>query len=372
MKLLYIASIRLPTEKAHGIQIMKTCEAFSKIGIEVNLAVPEFFLFDSNKSDPFLYYDVARVFKIKRIWSLRLIRLGPVGFFLETFLFSFGLLFSSDFWKADYIFSRDEMLISVASFLGRKTIWETHTGSYNFFARQALKKSKIIVSISQGLKDFYISKGVSESKIIVSRDGVDLEDFNITQTKTEAKEILNLPQDKKIVLYAGRLDGWKGVETFFEASKKFSEDTIAVVVGGDRNQITEFSKKYPHILFVGYKPYKELPMYQRSADVLVIPNTGKSEVSKVYTSPLKLFSYMASGRPIVASDLPSIREVLNTSNSILVSPDSPEAIIKGVNKALEDENKADIMAKQALSDVKRYSWDSRDRKILDAIENLKI
>lgn len=343
---------------------MKTCEAFSEMGVEIALAVPGFVLFNSKMSDPFEHYPVKKLFKIKRVWSLRLIRLGPVGFFLESFVFCLGLIFTKEFWQADYIFSRDEMLIWFVGIFGRKTVWETHTGSYNFFARQALKKSKIIISISQGLKHFYVSKSTPESKIVVAPDGVDLEDFNIKDSKTYVRNLLNLPQDKKIVLYAGRLDGWKGVETFFEASTQFSEDTQAVVVGGDENQVVEFSKKYPNILFVGFKPYKDLPLYLKSADVLIMPNTAKNEVSRLYTSPLKIFTYMASGTPIVASDLPSTREVLNNNNSILIAPDSPEALLGGIKQVLEDRNKADIIAKQALQDVEKYSWLERSKIII--------
>lgn len=366
MKLLYIASIRLPTEKAHGIQIMKTCEAMSQTGAEVSLFVPNFFL-SPNKENPFDYYGVGKTFKIKRFFGLRLIRLGPVGFFLETFIFFFGILFSSDFWNTDYIFSRDEMLVAFSSFFGKKTIWETHTGSYNIFTKIALKKSKLTVSISQGLKDFYVSKGVSPSKIIVAHDGAQLEDFKISHSKDEVRKKLGLPIDKKIALYAGRLDGWKGVETFFEASKHFSSNTIAVVVGGDANQVNFFTKKYPKINFLGYKPYKELPMYQKSADVLIVPNTSKDDVSRLYTSPLKVFSYMASGVPIVASDLPSIREVLNDSNSILVQSDSPKALFEGIKRILEDGSRADIMAKRALLDVSRYSWPARAKGIISSL-----
>ena len=372
MKILYIASIRLPTEKAHGVQIMKTCEAFSEIGVETTLSVPHFILFDRQKLDPFDYYNIKRVFKIKKVLSLRLIRLGPVGFFLETLVFFLGLVLSLDFWKADYIFSRDEMLVSLASLFSKKVIWETHTGSFNFFAKSALKKTKLVVSISQGLKDFYISQKVSEAKIVVSPDGVDLEDFNISQSKLEARSILRLPQNKKIVLYAGRLDGWKGVDVFFEASNRFDEEILPVVIGGDKNQIELFSQKYPRILFLGYKPYKELPLYQRSADVLVLTNTAKNVISRLYTSPLKVFSYMASGVPIVASDLPSVREVLNDTNSVLVSPDSPEALLEGIIGVLEDESRAGIMAEHALSLVRRFTWVERVKKILGAIEYLKI
>ncbi|MCH7883412.1 hypothetical protein IIA95_03290, partial [Patescibacteria group bacterium] len=78
MKLIYIANARIPTEKAHGIQIMKTCEAFADNGAEIELVVP--WRFNPIKNDPFEYYDVKRVFKIVKIPSLDLTAFGKIGF----------------------------------------------------------------------------------------------------------------------------------------------------------------------------------------------------------------------------------------------------------------------------------------------------
>ena len=367
MKILYIASIRLPTEKAHGIQIMKTCEAISRQGIDIELFVPGFLNTDPVVNDPFDYYRVQRIFNIQRLVSLRLIRLGPIGFFLETFIFFLSMLFSKGFWTSDYIFSRDEMLVYLSALLGKKTIWETHTGSYNFFAKGALEMAELIVSITQGLKDFYISKAGPNSRIIVSPDGVDVDEFEISITQDEARKASGLPEDKKIALYAGRLDGWKGFRTFLDSSLLFNDDVIAIVIGGDLAQVESLKKEYPKAMFLGYKPYTELPIYQKSADVLVIPNSANSDVSRLYTSPLKIFSSMASGVPIVASDLPSIREVLNETNSVLVLPDNPETLWDGIRLVLEDKNKADIMSRQALSDVARYSWTERSKTIISSL-----
>ncbi|KKR19023.1 MAG: hypothetical protein UT49_C0004G0003 [Parcubacteria group bacterium GW2011_GWF1_39_37] len=171
IKMCYLADVRMPTEKAHGIQIMKTCEAFADVGINIKLFVPSFLFF--KKEDPFLYYGIRRVFEIKRLFSIRLIRLGPIGFSIEKFIFFILLVFSKDFWASDYIFSRDEMLTSLASLLGKKTIWEVHVSSYNFFTKIAISRANHIVSISQGLKDYYVAKGVDSGKILVAHDGVE-------------------------------------------------------------------------------------------------------------------------------------------------------------------------------------------------------
>ncbi len=370
MKIVYIASIRLPTEKAHGVQIMKTCEAMSKMGIDISLFVPFFFL-SSRNTDPFEYYGIKKSFTIRRFFSVRLIRLGPIGFAIETFLFFLSVLFSSDYWSADYIFSRDESLVAFSSFIGKKTIWETHTGSNNFLARIALERSKLIVAISQGLKDFYLSNKVLSSKIVVAHDGVDLEDFGHSVNKREMRKILGFPMEKKIVMYAGRLDGWKGTETFISAIKlwesKGMSDVLGVVIGGSEREVIELSRKWPTTRFVRHVPYKELANYLKLSDVLVIPNTAKNEISKLFTSPLKVFAYMATGVPIVASNLPSIREILNENNAVLVLPDDVNSLIEGIRSILDDNKKADIIAKQALHDVAKYSWNERVKAIVSSL-----
>lgn len=119
---------------------------------------------------------------------------------------------------------------------------------------------------------------------------------------------------------------------------------------------------------VGHRPHQEIPYWLKAADVLVLPNSAKEKISRFYTSPLKLFEYMASGTPIVASDLPSIREVLNEKNAVLVKPDSPEFLTAGIMKVLENPYLSDKISKQAFQDVQNYTWEKRAEKILRFIK----
>jgi len=99
------------------------------------------------------------------------------------------------------------------------------------------------------------------------------------------------------------------------------------------------------------------------ADVLILPNTA-SAISTRFTSPLKLFEYMAAGRPIVASDLPSIREILRDGeNALLVEPGNASALAAAIQRILADPELAAALARAALDQVPAYSWERRAQRL---------
>ena len=106
-------------------------------------------------------------------------------------------------------------------------------------------------------------------------------------------------------------------------------------------------------------------MWLAAADVLALPNSGRESISARYTSPLKLYEYMASGRPIVASDLPSLREALTRGeNAWLVAPDDPAALAAGIKSVLDDPEHAGAMAERARQDVQGHTWTARAERIV--------
>jgi glycosyltransferase involved in cell wall biosynthesis len=362
MRLAYLANIRLPTEKAHGVQIIKMCEVFAQAGAQVELVVPT--RRNDLADDPYAYYGVQKNFLITYIDAPDTLA-WPFGFYIQSWAFAFAAASYLRTKKFDLLFGREELPLWVVSLrLAAPVVWETHLGNYNFSARRLLRKAQKIVAISQGLKDFYAGRGVPAGKIVVAHDGVDLRQFENPQSKADARARLGLPQDKKVAMYIGRLDGWKGAATLLEASKLLPAGVKLAVVGGDDAQVAALSAQYQGVKFAGFRPYSELPDNQQAADVLVLPNTGKTAVSARYTSPLKLFSYMASGVPIVTSDLPSIREIVSEREAVLVKPDDPQALAKGIERALTDDSSRAQAAKEL---VKKYTWVSRAQEILKAL-----
>ena len=369
MRLTYIANARIPTEKAHGIHIMQMCEALAN-SAEVELVIPD--RHNPLKEDPFGYYGIERNFKIIKLPCLDLIPfhkyLGHFGLWVESVTFSISLFLYILLKSADIFYARDKYALPL-SFFKKNFILEIHTfpKHYNLYA-PFLKKVKKIVVITQGLKNLFAGKGISEDKLLVAPDGVDLQKFEIRNTKSEIRGKLGLPRDKKIVLYTGHLYGWKGVQTLAEASQLLPEEAEVYFVGGTAEDIKKFRLQVAgcglQVMVVGHRPHSEIPYWLKAADVLVLPNSGKEDISKYWTSPLKMFEYMASSSPIVASDLLSIGEILNKENAVMVEPDNPRSLAEGIKKVLQDQSLSDRISAKAFQDVQQYAWAQRVNKIL--------
>lgn len=115
--------------------------------------------------------------------------------------------------------------------------------------------------------------------------------------------------------------------------------------------------------FTGLVEPARVPDLLEGAAVLALPNPA-SAISTRYTSPLKLFEYLAAGRPIVASDLPSIREVVHDGvTALLVAPGDPEALAAAISRLLHDPELAGRLAKAAVELAPEYSWDRRAERL---------
>ena len=361
MKILYVANIRMPTEKAHGIQIAKTCEAFAKAGADVELVVPD--RRTHITEDIASYYDLKKTFPITRLRAPDSVSWGFIGFLIESLVFAVAAARFARRRDA-VVYGRDEIVLAtIGLFTNREIVWESHTGAWNLFARYIARRAKKIVVISNGLRDFYISKGIPTSKIIVAHDGIDLSSFENPESKKDARARLRLSQHVKIALYIGALGTWKGTDTLMEASNFLPDDTcVAIVTSSDTKSLRT---KYPRVLFLGEQPYRDIASNQAAADVLILPNSARDVIGARYTSPLKLFTYMASKRPIIVSDLPSMREVLSNENAYFFKADDANDLARAIREALTDPL-ARERAARAYEKVLQYSWTARAKRILNA------
>ncbi|MBI2587684.1 glycosyltransferase family 4 protein [Candidatus Azambacteria bacterium] len=297
-------------------------------------------------------------------WSSFASLLGSLAWKLQAWLFQRAARRWLLHQSAEIYYFR-ESLEAVASPYPEKTVLEVHTwypGTKRHLRR--LKGVRLFLPITKALAEELEGLGISKEKILVAPDGVDLRVFEHLTARDDARVELNLPQKKFLVLYAGNLFRWKGVYT----------DTLVVFVGGSPSELNQFNeflrlRGITNVSALGWKPPKEIPKYLAAADVLVLPNSAKEPIGARYTSPLKLFEYMAAGRPIVASDVPAIREILDETTAYLVSPDDPAALAKGILQALADPAGAGKKAEVASRRVQQYSWTERSRRIVNRLNS---
>ena len=173
-----------------------------------------------------------------------------------------------------------------------------------------------------------------------------------------------------LVAYAGHLYPWKGVDVLLEALARLP-GTRGLIVGGhpaegDLGRLQHGAARLciaERVQFTGLVEPGAVAGYLSSAHVLVLPNTA-TRISERYTSPLKLFEYLAAGRPIVASDLPALREVVTADvDAILVTPGDSQALADGIGRVLGDRDLAGRLSAHAWSRAEAFSWSARAEQI---------
>lgn len=400
-KLIYVSNARLPTEKAHGVQIMKMCEAFARHGKDVKLLHPYRSQPDGGvPDDPFPYYDVDRTFTIRTLrgidglaWARRF---APgwrrAGFQLQAVSHVVNVILATRRYWRDHrvlLYSRDPYAAAALASIQRlrtcSLLFEAHAfpDDRDVLLRQLGKVDGLVV-ITEALRALFESSGF-EGRITVEPDAVDLDAFSDLPDRQTARRRLGLQEDRPIVGYVGRfrtMGREKGLPDLIRAMRIIADDSpdldpMLLCVGGPMEAVDAYGKLAREIglaeaslLFVDRVPLADVPLWNAACDVLTIPWPWTT-FSAYYTSPMKLFEYMASERPIVASKLPALEEILrHDENALLFEPGDPTSLARNIVRVLKEPETAVRLTETARHDVTPYTWTFRAGRILAFAEEL--
>jgi glycosyltransferase involved in cell wall biosynthesis len=362
MKIVFPTVIQLPSTMATSQYTMWMCQALSQHADSV------LYVEKVNKplDEIYEFYDVRPSFQIREIGEMW----RPRSFWGARKL---ARCFAND--EPSLVYLSDARLLRSLLFFAPKWNYVYDAENLPSDLKPYVRYVNLTTAVICHNKLFFkglVEIGIDPSKILISQNGVNLENYSSERSRDSLRQELGIPSNKKIVMYTGHFYEWKGVEILLRAASRLDAETEVYLVGGkeaDVQRIEQSCKElsWTNIKMVPFQPPGLIPKFQRAADVLVLPNISGSEDSSFYTSPLKLFQYMAAGRPIVASDLPSLRTVLNSENSYTVRPDNPQALAQGIRDALSDHQEAARRVERAQEDVKKYSWEKRAENILDFV-----
>jgi glycosyltransferase involved in cell wall biosynthesis len=160
----------------------------------------------------------------------------------------------------------------------------------------------------------------------------------------------------------------KGISDILKALQKVP-GVVFVAAGGSEKDIERYATQAKvlgvadRVILRGSTTQKELAVYQKAADVLLMPFPDTPHYRK-HMSPVKMFEYMVAKRPIIASDLPTIREVLNEQNAFIVEPGNSDAITNSLQYMATEGGSGEERAQKAYTDVQDFSWKARTEKVL--------
>ena len=389
-RIVVVANARIPSERAHPLQIMHMAAGFAAGGATVTLAYARRANTTAMRAvgDPFRYAGVPKAFAlvglptvdaIKRVtidWPA--LNHGPIrlaAHMLQLWTFALAALTVVRRWRPHVVYSRDLLPLTVLRLmLGQPAsfCFEVHTVPRSRISaalhRWAARRMDAVVAITEGLRRWYLDAGFDSRRLFVAPDAVDIQAF-ADRDRGNARAELGIPGQARVVCYLGHLYPWKGVDTLVEAADFADPDVQWLIVGGvppDLDRIQAAAADRSNVRVLGHMPPDRARRYLVAADVAVIPFSARQVIAREHTSPLKLFEYMAAERPIVASDLPSMREVLHDEgNALLVAPDDPNALAGAVTRLLTDEALAARLARAARQEVESRTWTQRAAAICE-------
>lgn len=374
MKIAYCAHSKVPSREANSIHVMKMCQALAKQGHDIELLVPDM---QTESGNPYDYYGVENIFTITHIkWPK--IKFGVL-------LYSYRVLRHIKKMDNGVVYGRDLTTCFFAAMSGIPTIWESHSpveymGSpFTSFFKLMKKKASLlkIVVIASTLKQYYIEKhGVSPDMIEIlpdCSDPVDLE--KVTPAQLDNKGC------KASIGYIGQLYSGKGMEILSQLIPLCPDVMFHIIGGNDKdiNRWREALKENRNVYFYGFMKPSDTIAYGLAMDILIAPYMRKVQGAgskqfegdlSNWMSPLKLFEYMSYRKPIIATDLPVLHDVLNEKNSIVCNPDIINEWVDAINLIINSPETANRLAERAFKDFnEKYTWSIRAKRIVSLYKN---
>jgi glycosyltransferase involved in cell wall biosynthesis len=371
MRLLYVFPEPLPLPRARGIQVAHTVAALARADISVHLAyVPS-----ADNADPLAAYGVERPEAVALVPLSR----GLPAPFSRLPLRSNRLFFRrlSDWMEKESGHGHRPALIMARhlkiahALLDRfpdiPLLYEAHEvfaevappakrESLARIEESVLRRAAALVAVTHGVADDLKKRYRLDREIHVLPDAVSWPAHIPEKPWYDAG---------RHIIYAGSFFPWKGVQDLVAAAEGLPGCRVTLI-GGSPERIREYQRLVPahgaEVVFAGHLSHTETLKALSEACIAVLPN--RAEPNSLWSSPLKLFEYMAAGCAVVAADLPSVREVLAEDEVVWAAPGDPETLAAGIRRLVDNPEQARRLGERLRERAKHYNWEARARQLV--------
>jgi len=394
--LLYVAyPMRLDLGAANAIQTYNTVRKLRRILPGMRLVIPRWL------REPSAFEELGAL-HLPRPAINKLSRLLPWSgwSYIERTLYSYLLVVLLMFWrfvgrgyKAIYV--RDSVCAAWLSYLrwahGCRVVYEAHDLEAShpskasrwprcfwmrflpWLDRTALRRADRLVSLTETFKVWVIERRLRSARdVAVIPDAFD-PSLYYPRNRRAARKELGLPDGAFIVGYAGLTFAYRRLDLLVAAfASMCGPDDLLLLVGGRPQEVAELRKLAANkdisgqMLTPGQVSQDQTPLYLNAADVLVIPDT----VTGMTASPLKLFEYMAVGRPIVCKDMPALREIVDEKSAIFFPEGDVDSLASALRALKLDPARAESLGRQARERSEGYTYRARAEKIAEVVNSL--
>jgi glycosyltransferase involved in cell wall biosynthesis len=365
LRIVYAFDNRVPSPQADTEQLINNVAALSRRGLPVTLLLPRLGA-DCNAEDIRRFYKVEGSFGVahfpgprrprvvQKLWSAVAVALHtePPGVLLWT---------------------RNLPIALGALARGHMVVYETYRpwpDQYSVLRpllRHMFRSQRLLGAIlhSELARQSFLGLGVSEDKLLVAHNGFDPRRLEPALDLATARGKLGLPLDRPIAVYTGRVDAKKGLDPVLEMARRCPE-VLFLLVGAKRpDAFTERAREIENVRLIPWQSYEHVSDWLYAADVLLIPPSPDPLQRRGHTVlPMKLFSYLAVGRPILAQGTEDVCEILRDGdNARLVPPGDLDATVEALRELVEDPALRMRLSCSASRASKAYSWDARAERI---------
>jgi len=375
-------SFYLDKNSGDRIHFLEVAENLAKLGCEVTVFAPSYKKL--NKAVPFkiIYvpalkneklYNVSFEIMLVFVLFYYSIKERPQVLYFRTHLFNIASFVISWFLKIPLVIEKNGLMVDELELKGVNPFLIKFI---NFIDKLNLKSAKKVICVTEGIKKLYSQEfKINEDKFVVIGNGVNIDIFKPMDLSV-SRRMMKLPLDKKIVCFVGSLAPWQGVKKLIDAAEKIEDRVLFLIVGdGIERKVLqeEINNKglMERFIFTGFVHYTDVPLYINASDICAAPFIMERN-QKIGLSPLKIFSYLACGKAVIASDIKGITEIIEGEGCGRVFDISNiDDFCAKLMALLNNDNTRGKMEANAVRLAKeKFSWNIVTKKVLKELENL--